>query len=90
MRETTISVTEAARNFADCISRAHYQGQSFVLLKNGVPFARIIPAGDAVCYGRDLMEALDSVELPEREAQSWGSDRKAARQKLKTPRNKWQ
>jgi antitoxin (DNA-binding transcriptional repressor) of toxin-antitoxin stability system len=43
MSETTLTVTEAARNFADCINRAHYQKQSFLLLKNGVPFARIIP-----------------------------------------------
>ena len=35
MKRTTITVTEAARNFADCINRAHYQNTSFVLLKNG-------------------------------------------------------
>ena len=35
MRKTTISVTEAARNFADCVNRAHYQNVTFVLLKNG-------------------------------------------------------
>ena len=35
MKETIITVTEAARNFADCINRTHYQGTSFLLLKNG-------------------------------------------------------
>ena len=34
MKETTITVTEAARNFADCVNRAHYQNTTFVLLKN--------------------------------------------------------
>ena len=34
MRKTTISVTEAARNLADCVNRAHYQNVTFVLLKN--------------------------------------------------------
>lgn len=43
MRELVISVTHAARNFADCINRAHYQGTSFLLEKNGVPVARIVP-----------------------------------------------
>jgi len=43
MREQAISVTEAARNFADCINRARYQGTTFVLHKNGVPVARIVP-----------------------------------------------
>jgi prevent-host-death family protein len=44
MREQAISVTEAARNFSDCINRARYQGTTFILHKNGVPVARIVPA----------------------------------------------
>jgi prevent-host-death family protein len=43
MREQAISVTEAARNFSDCINRARYQGITFILHKNGVPVARIVP-----------------------------------------------
>ena len=43
MKEVTITVTEATRNFADCVNRAHYQNTSFALLKNGRPFARIEP-----------------------------------------------
>jgi prevent-host-death family protein len=43
MRELVISVTQAARRFADCINRVRYQGTSFVLHKNGVPVARIVP-----------------------------------------------
>src|SRR5580658_1737903 len=34
MRKKAISVTEAARNFADCVNRAHYQNVTFVLLRN--------------------------------------------------------
>ena len=37
MREVTISVTDAARNFAGYVNRAHYQNVTFVLLKNGSP-----------------------------------------------------
>jgi prevent-host-death family protein len=43
MRSESISVTEAARNFADCINRVRYQGAQFVLEKNGVAVARIVP-----------------------------------------------
>jgi hypothetical protein len=39
MKKTSITVTEAARNFADCVNRVHYQNVTFVLLKNGEPFA---------------------------------------------------
>ena len=87
MSDTVITVTEAARNFADCVNRAHYQNQTFVLLKNGVPFARLVPAGQPVCRGRDLAEALASVKLSPEELRAWSRDLKAARGKLKAPVN---
>jgi len=43
MRSVSISVTEASRNFADCVNRARYQGTTFILHKNGVAVARIVP-----------------------------------------------
>ena len=58
MKKAVITVTEAARNFADCVNRAHYQDTSFVLLKNGKPFARLVPGSEKVCTGRELAEAL--------------------------------
>jgi antitoxin (DNA-binding transcriptional repressor) of toxin-antitoxin stability system len=52
MNETLISVTNAARNFSNCISLVRYQGASFVLEKNGVPVARIVPVNAKL--GTDL------------------------------------
>jgi antitoxin (DNA-binding transcriptional repressor) of toxin-antitoxin stability system len=90
MSETIITVTEAARNFADCINRAHYQRQSFLLLKNGVPFARIVPIQEPVSgHGRDIAEALANVELPPDEAVDWSQDLKTARKQLEPPQDKW-
>ena len=43
-----ISVTTAARMFADCVNRVRYQGISFLLQKNGVPVARIVPVDSDV------------------------------------------
>ncbi|MGA2662293.1 MAG: hypothetical protein ABSH34_32835 [Verrucomicrobiota bacterium] len=90
MKETTITVTEAARNFADCVNRAHYQNTTFVLLKNGKPFARIEPDEEKRCTGRDLAEALAKVELSSQEAREWRRDLGTARQAVKTPADKWQ
>ena len=84
-----ISVTEAARNFADCVNRAHYQNITFVLLKNGAPVARLVPDDEKVCAGRELAEALAKTDLPEDEARAWHRDLQAARKTLKTPRNRW-
>lgn len=90
MKKTTITVTEAARNFADCVNRAHYQNTTFVLLKNGVPFARLVPENEKRCTGRDLAEALEKTDLPDAEARDWHRDLKASRKALKTPGDKWQ
>jgi antitoxin (DNA-binding transcriptional repressor) of toxin-antitoxin stability system len=38
-----MSVTDVSRNFADCVNRVRYQGASFILHKNGVPVAQIVP-----------------------------------------------
>ena len=89
MRKRTISVTEAARNFADCVNRAHYQNVTFVLLKNGLPFARLGPEFEKVCRGHDLAEALARTGLTDEEARAWVRDLQSARKNLKTPMDKW-
>jgi antitoxin (DNA-binding transcriptional repressor) of toxin-antitoxin stability system len=86
---TTISVTDAARNFADCLNRAHYQNVTFVLLKNGAPYARLVPDGQKICTGRELAQALTTSDLPKDEAKAWRVDIMAARKKLKAPKNRW-
>jgi antitoxin (DNA-binding transcriptional repressor) of toxin-antitoxin stability system len=90
MTDETITVTEAARNFADCINRTHYQNKTFVLLKNGVPFARLVPAGEPICLGKDLVDALAGVKFSRQTARAWHRDLKASRKRLKTPPDKWQ
>lgn len=89
MRKRTISVTEAARNFADCVNRAHYQDVTFVLLKSGSPVARLVPDREKICTGRDLADALTRNELPTEEADAWHRDLEAARKTLKKPSDKW-
>jgi antitoxin (DNA-binding transcriptional repressor) of toxin-antitoxin stability system len=89
MKERAISVTEAARNFADCVNRAHYQNVTFVLLKNGEPMARLVPDGKKGCTGPELAKALEQVDLSEEEARAWYKDLRAARRGLKPLKSKW-
>jgi hypothetical protein len=90
MKELIISVTEAARNFADCVNRAHYQQTTFILLKNGKPFARIEPDREKSCDGLTLADVLVRTDLPGDEAIDWHRDLLAARESLRTPADKWQ
>jgi antitoxin (DNA-binding transcriptional repressor) of toxin-antitoxin stability system len=94
MSSKSISVTEAARNFADCINRAHYQGTTFVLHKNGVPVAKIVPEERKPRTGREiaaaLRVALKDVHLGEEEATAWLRDLEEARKNLIPAVDKWQ
>jgi prevent-host-death family protein len=90
MKRTTITVTEAARNFAHCVNRAHYQNQTFILVKNGKPLARLVPDGEKICSGKELAEALADIELTTSDAIAWRKDLAKGRKSLKAPTNKWQ
>jgi antitoxin (DNA-binding transcriptional repressor) of toxin-antitoxin stability system len=90
MKKLPITVTEAARNFADCVNRAKYQNVSFVLLKNGTPVAELTPSTEKVCSGKDLAAILAKAALTDQEAKSWQSDLLAARKTLGGLKSKWQ
>jgi len=89
MKKKVISVTEAARNFADYVNRVHYQNVSFVLLKNGLPVARLVPNEEKTCTGRELAEALADIRLSHENATAWQADLRKARKILKAPVNRW-
>ncbi len=57
MRTVSISVTDASRNFADCVNRARYQGTTFLLHKNGVAVARIAPVARNAKNKEDLEDS---------------------------------
>jgi antitoxin (DNA-binding transcriptional repressor) of toxin-antitoxin stability system len=95
MSEKSISVTEAARNFADCINRAHYQGTTFILHKNGSAVARIVPEEKKKPKtGREiaaaLREELKDAHLGKQEATAFLRDLRRARKSLPPPVDKWQ
>jgi prevent-host-death family protein len=90
MKKTVISVTEAARNFADCVNRVRYQNMTFLLLKNGTPVARIVPHESKTYTARELAEALREVKLSTENAKAWYKDLQKGRKILKAPEDKWQ
>jgi antitoxin (DNA-binding transcriptional repressor) of toxin-antitoxin stability system len=89
MRSIAITVTKAARSFADCIHRVHYQDVTFVLLKNGTPVAQLVPNKEKVCSGRDLAAILNTTRLSDSESKAWRRDLQASRKTLKGHKDKW-
>jgi prevent-host-death family protein len=86
VKKTSISVTEAARNFAECVNRVRYQNATFVLLKNGAPVARLVPAEKETRKGANLARALAPVSLPPAEAAAWSNDLRRTRKSIRKPR----
>jgi prevent-host-death family protein len=89
MKKEAISVTDAARNFADCVNRVRYQGITIILLKNGSPVARLVPEETKSSSVRKLAAALREFDLSPEEARAWHRDLRAARRILKPPTDKW-
>ena len=59
MKDRTISVTEASRNFADCINKVRYQGLSYLFLKNGTPVARLVPIDEREAQKGEYLAKVD-------------------------------
>jgi hypothetical protein len=85
-----ISVTEAARNFADLINRAFYRNETTVLIRNGVAVAHIAPGeplGIPASEARVRWKAMP--RLGKAEAAAMDRDIKAARRALPPVRSPW-
>jgi antitoxin (DNA-binding transcriptional repressor) of toxin-antitoxin stability system len=89
-RTRRVSVTEAARHFADLVNRAFYRQETTVLIKNGVPVAHIAPVTPT---GAPASEALARWKLAPRlgrlEAEAMSRDIESARAALPPLRNPW-
>ena len=93
METVSISVTEASRNFADCVNRARYQGTIFILEKNGVQVARIVPTVRKPQRGKEvasaLRKAVEDVRPGEEEATSWLHDLEQSRSAMAPQGKPW-
>jgi antitoxin (DNA-binding transcriptional repressor) of toxin-antitoxin stability system len=84
MRTVSISVTDASRNFADCVNRARYQGTTFLLHKNGVAVARIAPV-ERNSKNKEELENGDADEAAKNGGLAAASGEDAGEGKLPAP-----
>jgi prevent-host-death family protein len=85
----TVTVTEAARNFSELVSRVHYRGESALLVKGGKPMARVVPARRGRT-GRELASVWSKLpHLSPKEAEALENDLAVARRKLAPVKSKW-
>lgn len=86
-----LSVTEAARNFADLVNRAYYRQETTVLIKNGVPVAHIAPVTPTGTPAREALERWQRRHrLSREEADAFARDIEAARATIPPLRDPWE
>ena len=85
----SLTVTEAARNFSDFVSRVHYKGESMLLVKGGRPMVKVIPASRAKT-GSELAALWPLIpHLSPAEAEAFDKDLANSRRRLPRPSSKW-
>lgn len=86
----TLSVTEAARRFADVVNRAFYRHETTVLVKNGTAVAYVAPMAPAGITARELAHRWRLLpRLTPGEAAAFADDIAAARAAVPAPGDPW-
>jgi hypothetical protein len=86
----TLSVTEAARRFADVINRAFYRHETTVLIRNGVAVAYVAPMAPTGIPARELAHRWPLLpRLTREDADAFASDVAAARAAIAAPIDPW-
>jgi antitoxin (DNA-binding transcriptional repressor) of toxin-antitoxin stability system len=90
MTDRSMTVTDAARNFADLLNRTYYRGESTVLLRSGEPVAMVVPVGGSLVTGRDWLPRWRSMpHLEVEDADDFAANIESARENLMPPKSPW-
>ncbi len=86
----TLSVTEAARRFADVVNRAFYRHETTVLMKNGVPVAYVAPMAPTGIPAGELAHRWPLLpRLSHADAEAFAEEVAAVRAALRPPTDPW-
>ncbi len=90
MTDRTMTVTEAARHFADLVNRTYYRGESTVLIRSGEPVAMVVPVGGASVLARDWLSRWRLMpHLDLEDADDFAACIEGARGNLPPPKSPW-
>ena len=85
----TLTVTKATKSFTDCLDRVYHLHESYELVKNGIPYAHLLPVDGAGCNTRELADDLAEAELSVEDRRAWASAVRKGRKHLKPLKNPW-
>jgi len=85
----TLTVTKAAKNLPDCLERVYYHHESYELVKNGVPYAHLVPANRVNCNTHELANDVDEAESSGPDRRTLASAVRKGRKILRPLKNPW-
>jgi antitoxin (DNA-binding transcriptional repressor) of toxin-antitoxin stability system len=89
--EKTIILTGTIGPFGEALRRAHDLNESTLVLENGRPLARIVPAQPAMCTAGQLARIWHALpHLNTGDALDFADDIDRARSELLPPESKWE
>ncbi len=83
----SVTATELARKLGDFLGRVRYRGESFIVERNGVAVAKVVPATDAEMP--ELASALAVWSSSGLEDAGFAGDLERVNAADKTPKNPW-
>ena len=85
----TLEAGKAAEHFTRFLSQVRLRQESFKIVKEGVPCAYLIPAGESPCNSHEFAEDLASAEITVEDRRALGAAVRRGRKALKPLKNPW-
>jgi antitoxin (DNA-binding transcriptional repressor) of toxin-antitoxin stability system len=83
----TVEAHKAAENFTRFLSQVLARHESFKIVKEGVPCAYLVPAGERNCDSHELADDVANAELSEEDRRSMAAAVRRGRKALKPLKN---
>jgi antitoxin (DNA-binding transcriptional repressor) of toxin-antitoxin stability system len=84
-----LTVSDAAKKLGSCLDRVYHGHESFELMKNGIPYARLVPVNGTACNSHQFAEDLAEADLSAGERKALATVIREGRKHLKALRNPW-
>ncbi len=85
----TVEADKAAENFTRFLSRVLARQESVAIVKEGVPCAYLVPAGEQKCDSHEFAEDIASAELTDEDRRALAAAVRRGRKALKPLKNPW-
>ena len=85
----TLTASEARKNLPTCLDRVYRRHESFKVVKNGIPYAHLVPVNGAGCTTHEFADDLAEAELTAADRRALASAIRRGRKQLKPLKNPW-